>query len=109
MSKVSYGQVDVELDDESITLKPTLRAYEKIEKKYGGLAQALHPLSNFNLEAIAFVLSAGAALDKKDERDLKERIFARGVSTIAARAVEYVTLLMNPTGRDADEEIPEGN
>lgn len=36
MSKASYGQVDIELGGEAVTLKPTLRAYEKIEKSMAG-------------------------------------------------------------------------
>jgi hypothetical protein len=110
MGKLTHGQVEVDLDDETLTLQPTLRAYERIEKKYGGLTQALTPLSSFNLESVVFIISVGANITGKEKlADLKESVFQRGISTVAARAVEYVTLLMNPTGRSDDEDTPEGN
>lgn len=109
MSKVEYGQVEVDLE-EPLTLQPTLRAYERIDKKYGGLAAAIQPLSVFSMDAIVFVVSVGAKISGKDALDdLKQQIFDRGVSEVAARAIEFVTLMMNPTGRSDDEEDPEGN
>lgn len=103
MSKLDFGCVEVELD-ETLTLQPTLRAFEKIERKFGGLASAIQPLGTFNLEAIAFVISAGANLGQKRDEDLKKQIFERGVSKVAPLAIKYITLLMNPTGKD-DEEL----
>jgi hypothetical protein len=115
MSKLSYGEVEVEVGAydselegyETITLSPTLRSYEQIEKRYGGLGGALQPLGSFNIESILVVFAAGANITGKDNlKELKQKIFDRGVNHCSAQAVKFVTLLMNPTARDDDEEPP---
>jgi len=104
MSKVDFGCVEVELNGETLTMKPTLRAYEKIDRKFGALNAAIQPLGSFNMEAITFVIAAGLGIGQKETDDLKSKIFERGVSNVATAAIKYITLLMNPTGK-SDEEL----
>ena len=109
MSKASYGQVDIELGGETVTLKPTLRAYEKIEVKYGGLRAAIQALSGMSIDAVSFVIGAATSTGQKDFPALQEKIFDAGVVTLMPKVTQYLVLLMNPTGKEAGEETPEGN
>lgn len=111
MSKASYGQVDIELGGEAVTLKPTLRAYEKIEQKYDGLRPAIQALSSMSLDAVSFVIGAATSTGQKDFTALQEKIFEAGVVTLMPKVTQYLVLLMNPTGKEAgdDSETSEGN
>lgn len=107
MSKASYGQVDIELDGETVMLKPTLKAFQKIENRFGGLRPAIQELSSMNLETVAFVISAASNVGQKDMDDLREKVFSAGVVNLMPKVTEYLVLLMNPTGKDADDKEPD--
>lgn len=105
MSRLSYGQVELQLGDETLTLKPTLAALEKIddEFKVGGLREAINKVASMKLDAVAFIVCAGAALDQKASREIKEKIFRAGLLNVVGPVSDYLVSLMNPTGRTAEE------
>jgi len=108
MSRTDYGSVDVEIGDETYTLRPTLNAMDKIGKQWpGGIGEALNGVSGLGARELAFVIAAGAGIGARLAKDLPEQIFAAGTVHLAAPVIEYLTLLINPTGRDADEESEE--
>lgn len=108
MSKASYGQVDIELGDDVVTLKPTLRAYEKIDTRYGGLRNALQVLGTMSLDATTFVIAAATNTGQKDMPALSEKVFEAGVVRLMPKVTQFLVLLMNPTGKDEVEQT-EGN
>jgi len=103
MSRVDFGQVEVQLD-EAVTLKPTLRAFEKISNRFGGLRNAIQALSNMDIDSVAFIIAAAAGIGQRDMESLKERIFEAGVVKVMPKVTEYLVLLMNPTGKDDEPE-----
>jgi len=99
--RASYGIVTIELDGDELELKPTLRAFQKIQNRFGGLSQAIQGLSGLNIDNVAAVVAAGAGINgTKDTEKLKEQIFAAGVVNVIGKASEYLALLMNPTGKE---------
>lgn len=106
MSKTQYGTVSVTIGDEEYELKPTLKAALGIERHFGGLRNALAGLGSLSIDAAAVVVTIGSALDRKSEqlKNLPEAIFAAGVSDVTAQCVPYITALLNPGDKSADEE-----
>jgi len=108
MSRVEYGQVELQLD-ELVTLKPTLRAFEKISNRFGGLRNAIQALSNMDIDSLAFIIASATNAGQKGMEPLKEQIFNVGVLKVMPKVTEYLVLLMNPTGKDEEaEEADEG-
>jgi hypothetical protein len=108
MSRVDFGQVEVQLDD-VVTLKPTLRAFEKISNRFGGLRNAIQALSNMDIDSVAFIIAAASGVNGTKAMDsLKEQIFTAGVVKVMPKVTEYLVLLMNPSGKDEEPEDDEG-
>ena len=102
--RTDFGIVEIELDGEILELRPTLRAFQKIQNRFGGLSQAVQGLSGLNIDNVAAVVAAGAGINgTKDTEKLKENIFAAGVVNVIGKTSEYLALLMNPTGKESPE------
>lgn len=108
MSTVNYGQVDVVLNGETLTLKPTLAAYQKIDGRMGGLRQAIEQCSNMTLDGLCFIISAGAGLGKKESAELPEKVFREGTLNVLPNVTEYLVMLLNPTGKEISGDIEPG-
>jgi len=104
MSRVDHGQVEFELGDNTITLKPTLKALMRIEAHFGGMRAAIERCGDLSLDGLAVIVAAGAGMKPKD---IQEDLFAEGITNVLPHATEYLLLLLNPTGKEAEEQ-PEG-
>lgn len=108
MSRVEYGQVELQLDD-VVTLKPTLRAFQKISNRFGGLRNAIQAMSTMDIDSVAFIVAAATGSNGTKEMDsLKEQIFNAGVVKVMPKVTEYLVLLMNPSGKDDEPEDDDG-
>lgn len=103
MSKASYGQVDIELGGETVTLKPTLRAFEEIEKRYGGSIPAMQALASFGIGPMLHIIAAATNTGQKYHPELKQKIFDAGIRNLSGKVTEYLDMLTNPTGKDKSE------
>lgn len=103
MSRVDYGQVDIELDGETLTLKPTLAAMQKINKQCGSIRAAITHAYNVDFDVVVAVIAAGAGIGQREAKDLPEKVFAAGVVNLAPAVSEFLGMLMDPSGRDRDE------
>ena len=103
MSRVDHGQVDVELDGETLTLKPTLKALMKIESHFGGMRAAIERCGDLSLDGLSVIIAAGAGLSPRETKDVKDKIFAEGITNVLPSATEYLLLLLNPTGKEVEE------
>jgi len=107
MSRLDYGTVDVEIGDETFTLKPTLECARQIKQAgLGGPIQAIKALQDFDADILAVVVAAGAGIGRKKVDDLAEKIHTAGTINVAPKVIEFVGKLINPTGRDLDEVQP---
>jgi len=101
MSRVDYGTVVLSINGKDYTLTPTLEAFKKIQNRWGGIMQAIEACRGLSTEACAYIVAAGAKVGQREAKDLEQEIFEAGVVTVTAPVVEYLSLLLNPTGRDA--------
>lgn len=111
MSKTLYGTVSVTVGDEEFELKPTLKAALALERHFGGLRGALTGLGSLSIEAAAAVITFGAGLEHKSAqaKGLPEAIFAAGVNDVITQCVPYISALLNPGDKKAQEEEEAGN
>ena len=100
MSRSTYGTVEVDINGKSYELKPTLKAYEQIESRMGGLRQAIESVSSMSIEVLASIVAIGAGRGMKDLQKVKEDIFAEGALNVLPKVTEYLMLLLNPSGKD---------
>lgn len=103
-----YGQVEIDLGDEIITLKPTITAMQKIDRQFGSIREAVQQVSSLSFGAVAFVISAGSGMGQTEAKDLPDRLFRAGLMNVAPQLSEYLGMLLNPSGRNPDEQQEEG-
>ena len=102
--RAEFGIVTLDLNGDELELKPTLRAFQKIQNRFGGLSQAIQGLSGLNIDNVAAVVAAGAGINgTKDTEKLKEQIFTAGVVNVIGKTSEFLALLMNPTGKESPD------
>lgn len=98
MARIDHGQVDIELGGETVTLKPTLGAMQKINRKFGSLLAAAQQVQTMDFEALAFILAAGCG-----RKSVEQEVFETGVINLIGPAANYIAALMNPSGREPGE------
>lgn len=103
MSRASFGQIDIDLGGETITLQPTLAALQKIDRAFGSLREASERVANLSLDALVTIIAAGAGLDAQAAKALPERVFRAGILNLVGPVSEYLLVLMNPTGEQSRE------
>lgn len=94
----------------AISLRPTLRAAYRLERKYDGFDKLLHLVAGGNVSALAAVIREGAG-DNALTRflDSCENVpLSIGLSRISAPCIEYIFTLAGGEGDDkpADNPIP---
>lgn len=102
MSRATYGKVEVTVGERTYALSPTLQAMDKIQHRWpqGGLQAAIAACAGMNPRDLAYVISAGAGLSAQESKDIVKEVFDAGCVLIAAPVIEYLSLLMNPTGKE---------
>lgn len=108
MADIDYGQVDIDLDGEVYTLKPTPGAMQKIDRQFGGLRGAMQQVQALSLDAISAIIVAGAGLGQRQAQAIPALVFAAGLINVTGPVSDYLTYLLNPSGKGGDEEGGEG-
>lgn len=106
MSKTLFGTVDITLDGETYTLKPTLGAVRTIETYFGGLRGASQALNALSIDGCAVIIAGGAGLTGKAAEAVAEQVWQAGVIDVSIQLNAYLAALYNPKGPDAGKEKP---
>lgn len=108
-SRVNYGTVECTIGGKEYTLKPTLRAVDKIVTRWpGGMGEALAAVQDplLAIRSSAFVIAAGTGLSGKEAEEMAEDVFSEGLGKVQESAVKYLMLLINPTGKEPEDTEP---
>lgn len=107
--------IDVTLDGETHTLKPSLKAATTISRQFGGFMGAVQALAASDLNAYLVIARSGIAAKTISTDDLNEAVYSTGIQNLMEPFLRYVRILQNG-GRepveDEDhngEEADEGN
>lgn len=113
MSKpaLGAGNVTINLDGESVTLRPTLQAAQAISRQSGGISGAVRAVGQFDLDAIVSVVTLGLGLTGNDAKEVPGRVYRTGLTDLIGPVSNYLTILANGgrpvTGgeEDADPQV----
>lgn len=108
---LDHGTVEITLDGEIHTLKPTLKAVQLIERQCNGLVPALTAVQNMATSTMALVIGAGLGLPEKKLtgkafEQLSEQVWKEGIE-LRKPLSDYLLALMNPRGTEPTEGKPE--
>jgi hypothetical protein len=112
-ARLGAGNVEIELDGQIVTLKPSLRAIQILSRQYGGLVTAIDAVGKYDFNAIEQAISVGLNVNQKESRELPDKIFRTGLTNLAGPVISYLSILSNG-GRphetqDDDGDDTEGN
>lgn len=111
MSRVDYGTVEISVGGETYTLTPTLDCVRKLKRwGLGSPLKAIEACREFEADTLAIVIAAGAGKGQKEFEPLAQAIHDAGTVNVTATVIEFLTLLLNPTGKERtnEEDKPEG-
>lgn len=95
-ASIGAGNVDIELDGETRTLRPTLRAAQTISKQAGGIMSAVQAIARFDLEVMTGVIALGLDIKKPAEvNELAEKIYSTGMADLVEPVTQYLSILAN--------------
>lgn len=98
MSNPSLGAGDVNLmlDGEMVTLRPTLRAAQTISRQAGGIVAAMQAVGRFELDTITQVVALGLNKVKPgDLPEVAEKVYRTGLTDVVPAVTTFLTNLAN--------------
>ena len=104
---IGAGNVEIELNGEAVTLRPTLKAAQNISRAKGGIASAIEAVGRFDFDVMVTVIALGLGAEGKDARELPDKVFSTGMADLVAPVISYLTILANG-GRPVQETGGEG-
>lgn len=110
---LGIGNVEIDLDGETVTLRPTLQAAQAISRLSGGISGAVRAVGQFDIDTIASVVSLGLGVSGKDAKDIPDRVFNTGLADLIGPVSTYLTILANggrpvTSGGEEDEDPRKG-
>ena len=109
------GDVEIELDGETVTLKPTLEACQTISRAGGGLygqGTLTDRIARADFDAMAAVIRAGLGLTGNAVKGLDGQIYRTGLVNLIGPLTRFVMIVGNggrPRPDNADDEDKSGN
>ncbi len=91
-------------DGRSLTLTPSAAVARKVNDHFGGMMPADRRLKSADMEAAAFIISAGAKIDGKEASDISKALWPLGSGKVVVTAIQFLTLLMNGGRWPSEEE-----
>lgn len=108
MTSLGAGDVEITLEGEKATLRPTLRAAQAISKQSGGIIAAVNAVGRFDLETMTAVIALGLNVTSPNALNaLAEKIYTTGMADLVEPVTTYLTVLANG-GKRVDRAGGEG-
>lgn len=95
-SKLNAGEVEITLGDETLVLKPTIKAITGLSRYFGGLIKGVSQLQAGDIDAAAAVISFGLNLPDKESRRMPDRVAENGITGgLIASLITFVGVCSN--------------
>lgn len=112
MTKASLGagNIEIELDGETVVLRPNLKAAQNISRSKGGIMAAVEAVGKFDLDTMVNVIALGLGAEGKEARDLADKVYSTGMADLVSPVINYLTILANggrpmqASGGEVDED-----
>lgn len=92
---LGVGNVDIELDGETVTLKPTLQAAQAISRQRGGIMAAIRAVGEFDFDMIVAVITLGLGVTGKEAKDIPDQVYRTGLPDLAAPLIRFLSIIAN--------------
>jgi hypothetical protein len=112
MSKITAGQVDITLGNDTLTLAPTIEAMTKISRTFGGMKPAIDRVLALDIDAFTVIIATGAGLSGNKAAGLGDKVWKHGMDNLVGGLTDYLLILRNggrPLSSGDDGEGAEGN
>jgi hypothetical protein len=104
---IGAGDVQIVLDGEAATLKPSLRAAQTISRQAGGVVGAMQAVAKFEFDAIVLVVAQGLGKVKADEMgEIAEQVYRTGLTDLVPKLTEFLTNIANGGRPSSGAENP---
>ncbi|WP_404927156.1 hypothetical protein [Mesorhizobium sp. ORM16] len=97
MSKpaLGAGNVDIELDGEKVTLRPSLQAAQSISRQSGGISGAVRSVGQYDFDTIVAVVTLGLGLTGNEAKEVPNRVYRTGLTDLIGPVSTYLTIIAN--------------
>lgn len=100
-ARLGAGDVEIDLDGETMMLKPSLKAAQTLSRQNGGISAAIQAVSKLEFDVLVQVITLG--IGASDSKQVAEKVWRTGMTTLAAPAIKYLSIIANG-GRPLDDE-----
>lgn len=95
--------IELELDGVGYALTPSLRAGDRVNRRFGGFRPAVERLAVWDLDAATDIVLAGANLPTSARETVRAGLFAEGVANVSLTLSRFVAILASG-GQEPREE-----
>ncbi|ETA72341.1 MULTISPECIES: hypothetical protein [Mesorhizobium] len=97
MSKpaLGAGNVEIELDGETVVLRPSLMAAQAISRQSGGISSAVRSVGNYDFDVIVSVVTLGLGATGQEAKAIPEKVWRTGLTDLIGPVSTYLTIIAN--------------
>jgi hypothetical protein len=89
-ARLGIGNVDLKLDGEDVTLRPSLKAAQAISRQSGGIRGALKAIAELDFDTITYIIAVG--LGKKPS-DIEDAVYRTGLPDLVDPVNTFVAVI----------------
>lgn len=95
MPDLHEGEVEIVVDGETLTLRPTLGAASRISNLFGGYRNAMDRVVAMDLAAVTRIIVAGADVKDEAAKGFDEKVYRTGLLVLTVPVGIFVGILTN--------------
>lgn len=100
-AQLGAGDVDIELDGKTVTLRYTLAADQLLGRNFDGALAAAKSVQNFNIDAIVGVIAIGSGMK---QAEVLQIVWKAGKGEFVALLLTYLTGFIQPPTLGGEED-----
>lgn len=85
-------EVEFKLNEERVSLKPSLRALKAVNSSLGSLGRAYAQVAQLDFNAMLLVIAAGT---NKTPKDFEQAVYDNGLGSLVAPLTDFINRLEN--------------
>ncbi len=101
-ASLGAGNVEIELDGETVILKPSLNACQTISRQSGGISAAVAAVGRFDFDTVVSVVTLGLGVTGSEAKAVPEKVWRTGLTDLVGPVTKFLTIVANG-GRPVDD------
>lgn len=94
-ARLGAGDVEIELDGETVVLRPTLKACQAISRQAEGVLGAIGRVQRYDLDTYVQVVTLGLGAEGKEAREMPGKVFRTGMMQLIGPVTRYLMIISN--------------